>query len=265
MSNEVMYQETESKEYVFVKKPVYDFFKRFFDILLAFIFLLFFWWLILLLAFIKYMEDFGGKSYMLVIKKDKKGQYISKKDGERYKIYCKKDPNGEKDKTNYGAFYSSRRVGMNGKIFRFHKIRSMCPGAEKMKQQLIDMGFNEADEPAFKMKHDPRITPFGRFLRRTSLDELPQIWDIFVGRISIVGPRSPLVAEVEKYTEYQKHRLDVKGGLVCLWQITKNRNDLSFDKWVDLDIEYIKKRSIWFDLKIMIKAFWFVLFDRSGE
>ena len=253
------------KEFIFVNKPVYDFFKRFFDIFLSFIFLIVFWWLILLLAFIKWLEDFGGKSYKLVIKKDPKGHYVSKKDGKRYKIYCKKDPNGEKDKTNYGAFYSSRRVGKNGKIFRFHKIRSMCPGAEKMKQQLIDMGFNEADAPAFKMKNDPRITPFGRFLRITSMDELPQIWDIFLGRISIVGPRSPLADEVDEYTEYQKHRLDVKGGLVCLWQITKNRNDLSFEEWVELDLEYIRKRSLWYDFTIMLKAVWFVITDRSGE
>lgn len=266
MSEELNNQKTNKQsEYIFVKKPVYDFFKRFFDILLSFLFLLVFWWLILLLAFIKWLEDFGGKSYKLVIKKDKKGKYVSKKDGERYRIYCKKDPNGEKDKTNYGAFYSSRRVGVNGCIHRFHKIRTMCPGAEKMKQQLIDMGFNEADEPAFKMKDDPRITPFGSFLRKTSMDELPQIWDIFLGRFAIVGPRPPLADEVSKYTDYQKHRLDVKGGLVCLWQITKNRNDLSFDQWVELDLEYIRKRSLCYDFKIMLKAVWFVIFDRSGE
>ena len=265
MNTEPIIKDESIKTVNFVEKPVYDFFKRFFDIVLSFLFLLVFWWFILLLAFIKWLEDFGGKSYKIYIKENKKGKYISKLNGKKYNIYCKKDPEGERDKTNYGAFYSSRRVGKNGKIFRFHKIRSMCPGAEKMKQQLIDMGFNEADAPAFKMKSDPRITPFGRFLRKTSLDELPQIWDIFVGRISIVGPRPPLADEVDDYNEYQKHRLDVKGGLLCLWQISKNRHDITFDKWVELDIEYIQKRSLWLDLKIIVKAIWFVLFDRSGE
>ena len=257
--------EKELRPILYKKKPLYEFTKRFFDVFLSLIFLLLFGWLILLLAFIKWIEDFGGKSWQLVIKENKKGKYVSKVDGKRYKIYCKKDPNGEKDKTMYGAFYSSRRVGKNGRIFRFHKIRSMCPGAEKMKAELIARGFNEADEPAFKMKNDPRITKVGAFLRRTSLDELPQIWDIFLGRFSIVGPRPPLPQEVESYTEYQMHRLDVRGGLLCYWQITKDRNKLTFDEWVDLDIKYINERSIWVDIKIMFKAVWFVLTDRSGE
>lgn len=165
----------------------------------------------------------------------------------------------------HNPFYSSIRVGKNGKLIKFHKIRSMIPGAENMKDELEKNGLNEADGPVFKIKNDPRITKFGRFLRKTSLDELPQIWDIFVGRISIVGPRSPLEREVKYYNEYQMHRLDVKGGLVCLWQITKNRNDLSFDEWVELDIEYIENRSLWLDLKIIFKAAIFVLTDRSGE
>ena len=258
-------QQNVREEFEFKEKPVYDFFKRFFDIFLSFFFLLLFGWLMFLLVIIKFFEDFGGKSYKLVIKESKKGRYVSKIDGKRYKIYCHKDPNGEKDKTMYGAFYSSRRVGRKGVIHRFHKIRTMCPGAEKMKAQLIEMGFNEASVPAFKMKNDPRITPFGRFLRLTSLDELPQIWDIFLGRFSIVGPRPPLPDEVKNYNEYQMHKLDVKGGLICYWQITKNRNDLSFDEWIDLDIKYIKERSLWVDFKIIWKAIWFVLTDRSGE
>lgn len=252
-------------EYKYKRKCFYEIVKRFFDILLSFIFLLLFWWLIILLAFIKWVEDFGGKSWKLFIEENESGKYFSKLDGKHYKIYCKKDPNGEKDKTMYGAFYSSRRIGKNGKVLRFHKIRSMCPGAEKMKAELIARGFNEADEPAFKMEHDPRITKVGAFLRRTSLDELPQIWDIFLGRLSIVGPRPPLPLEVEQYDDYQKHRLDIKGGLLCYWQITKNRNKLSFDEWVALDLKYIQERSLWVDLKIIVKAFWFVLTDRSGE
>lgn len=167
--------------------------------------------------------------------------------------------------------YTSERVGQNkkdgsrGDTFKFHKIRSMCPHAEEMKDELIEKGLNEADGPAFKMKEDPRITKVGKFIRTFSIDELPQLWDIFVGRMSVVGPRSPLPQEVDKYTPYQMHRLDVKGGLLCLWQIQKNRNSLSFDEWVALDIEYIQKQSIWLDLKIIFKGAWMVLFDRSGE
>ena len=165
----------------------------------------------------------------------------------------------------HNPIYTSVRVGKNGKLIKFHKIRSMCPNAEAMKDDLIAKGLNEADGPAFKMKNDPRITKVGKFLRKTSIDELPQIWDIFVGRMSIVGPRSPLPKEVNQYTEYQRHRLDVKGGLLCLWQIEHNRNDLSFDEWVNLDLKYIQNRSILLDLKIIFKGAWMVLFDRSGE
>ena len=165
----------------------------------------------------------------------------------------------------HNPIYTSKRVGIKGKPIKFHKIRSMKPGAEKEKDELIKKGLNEADGPVFKIKDDPRITKFGKFLRKTSLDELPQLWDVFVGRISIVGPRPPLPQEVELYTSFQKHRLDVKGGLLCLWQITKNRHDMPFDEWVKLDIEYIENRSAKLDLKIIVKAFWFILTDRSGE
>ena len=165
----------------------------------------------------------------------------------------------------HNPIYTSIRVGKNGKLIKFHKIRSMIPNADSLKQQLIDEGKNEADGPAFKIKDDPRITKVGKFYRKFSLDELPQIWDIFVGRISIVGPRSPLPKEVEAYNEYQRHRLDVKGGLLCLWQIQKNRHQLSFDEWVDLDIKYVETRSAWLDLKIIMKGAWMVIFDHSGE
>lgn len=162
-------------------------------------------------------------------------------------------------------WYVSIRIGKHFKPFKFHKVRSMIKNADRLKKKLIKKGLNEADGPAFKMKDDPRITPFGKFLRKTSLDEILQFWDIFLGRMSIVGPRPPLPEEVKEYTEYQKHRLDVKGGLICLWQITKNRNSLSFDEWVELDIKYIEHRSVWYDFKIMVKAVWFVLTDHSGE
>ena len=161
--------------------------------------------------------------------------------------------------------YSSTRIGKGGKEIRFHKIRTMYPHADKMRKKLIKKGLNEADGPAFKMKDDPRVTKFGKFLRKTSLDELPQLWDVLVGTLSFVGPRSPLPEEVKLYTPYQKHRLDVKGGIICLWQITKNRHDMPFDKWVALDIYYIEHRSLGLDIKIFFKAIWFVLTDRTGE
>ena len=245
--------------------PMYLFIKRLFDILASGLFLLLFGWIILILMLIKWLEDLGGKSYVLEIKEDENGEFISNTNGKRYNCKCYKNPNGKKDLTVKGPIYTSERIGKGGKPIKFHKIRSMCPGAQDMKQTLIDYGFNESNGPVFKIKNDPRITKFGKFLRKTSLDELPQIWDIFIGRLSIVGPRPPLRIEVEKYNDYQMHRLDVKGGLLCLWQITKNRNQLSFDEWVELDIKYIENRSLWLDFKIIIKAVWFVLTDRSGE
>lgn len=242
----------------------YEFLKRTFDIFSSGLFLILFGWLILLLMLIKWLEDFGLKSYKLNIIENPNGKYLSK-NGKRYDCKLIKDPKGEKDPTVHGAIYSSIRVGKNGKLFKFHKIRFMCPGAEKMKNQLLEYGINEADEPAFKLKNDPRITKFGKFIRKTSLDELPQIWDIFLGRLSVVGPRSPLELETAKYSNYQRHKLDVKGGLLCLWQITPNRNKLSFDQWIDLGIQYIENRSIGLDLKIIFKGIWFVLTDHSGE
>lgn len=165
----------------------------------------------------------------------------------------------------HNPIYVSKRVGKDGKIFNFYKIRTMCPNAEKMKQQLIDEGKNEADGPAFKMKDDPRITPVGKFYRKFSIDELLQLFNILNGTISVVGPRSPIPREVEEYTEWQRHRLDVKGGLLCLWQIQKNRNSISFDDWVKLDLEYIEKQSIWLDLKIIFVGLFMVIFEHSGE
>jgi lipopolysaccharide/colanic/teichoic acid biosynthesis glycosyltransferase len=165
----------------------------------------------------------------------------------------------------HNPVYVSKRVGKNGKIFNFYKIRTMRPDAEKLKQQLIDQGLNEADGPAFKMKNDPRITPVGKFYRKFSIDELLQLINIFNGTMSVVGPRPPIPKEVEAYTEEQKHRLDAKGGLLCLWQIQKNRNAITFDEWVRLDLEYIEKQSVWLDLKIIFKGAWMVVFDHSGE
>jgi lipopolysaccharide/colanic/teichoic acid biosynthesis glycosyltransferase len=165
----------------------------------------------------------------------------------------------------HNPIYVSTRLTKGGKPFKFHKIRSMVVNADAKKEELERKGLNEANGPVFKMEHDPRITPFGRFLRKTSLDELPQLWDIFVGNLSVVGPRPPLLEEVEQYTPYQMHRLDVKGGLLCLWQISHNRNKIPFSEWINLDLEYIQTRSAWLDAKIILKGFFFVLHDHSGE
>lgn len=165
----------------------------------------------------------------------------------------------------HNPIYVSKRVGKNGKIFRFYKIRTMCVGAEKMKKDLKEKGLNEADGPAFKIKDDPRITKVGKIYRKLSIDELLQLINIINGSMSVVGPRPPIPSEVEEYTEEQKQRLSVKGGLLCLWQIQPNRNQLSFDSWVNLDLDYIEKQSFFFDLKIVFKGAWMVVFDRSGE
>lgn len=165
----------------------------------------------------------------------------------------------------HNPVYVSKRVGKDGKIFKILKIRTMVPNAEEMKQQLIEQGLNEADPPAFKMKNDPRITKVGKFLRKCSIDEILQLFNIINGTMSVVGPRPPLPEEVEQYTAEQMHRLDVKGGLLCLWQIQKNRNEIAFDDWVKFDVEYIKKQSAALDLKIIFKGAFMVLFDHSGE
>jgi lipopolysaccharide/colanic/teichoic acid biosynthesis glycosyltransferase len=165
----------------------------------------------------------------------------------------------------HNPIYVSKRVGKDGKLFHFYKIRSMRPDAELLKQKMIEEGLNEVDGPAFKMKNDPRITPVGRFLRRSSLDELLQLYNIVKGDMSIVGPRPPLPFEVDTYTAYQRHRLDVKGGLLCLWQIQPNRHDVSFDDWVNYDIDYIRNQSLILDLKIICKGAFMVFSGKSGD
>ena len=132
------------------------------------------------------------------------------------------------------------------------KFRSMCVDAEEKLAALKEL--NEVDGPAFKMEHDPRVTKVGDFIRRTSLDELPQLFNILTGSMSVVGPRPPLPSEVEQYTVYQKQRLCVKGGLTCYWQCS-GRSNVGFDEWMDMDIQYIKERSILTDIKIILKTF----------
>ena len=151
------------------------------------------------------------------------------------------------------AFYSQERVGKNGKRFRIYKFRSMCVNADSPEMLAKLAALNEMDGPAFKIKNDPRITKVGRFIRRTSLDELPQLINIFIGDMAIVGPRPPLVSEVAQYTDYQRQRLLVKQGLTCYWQCS-GRNNISFSEWVELDLKYIRERSLWTDIKIILKT-----------
>lgn len=161
------------------------------------------------------------------------------------------------DSPGASPIYTQERVGLNGKSFKLYKFRSMVPDAEKQLDSLLSQ--NEMQGPAFKMKNDPRITRFGKIIRKCCIDELPQIINIFKGEMSFVGPRPPLPREVEQYTEHQKQRLTVIPGLTCYWQITKHRNDCSFDEWLELDLKYIEERSIKTDLTIFFKTFGAVL------
>lgn len=154
------------------------------------------------------------------------------------------------DSPGDGAIFRQRRVGRDGKLFWLYKFRTMCPDAEKRLNELLKL--NQMDGPVFKIKGDPRITRVGRFLRKTSLDELPQLLNVLRGDMSIVGPRPALPREVELYSDYQRQRLYVTPGLSCYWQIAPHRNEMSFDEWVALDLKYIHERSFWVDWKIII-------------
>lgn len=165
------------------------------------------------------------------------------------------DPHGS-------PFFVQERIGRNGKPFQFIKFRSMIVNAEAKLDELLDQ--NEMDGPVFKIKDDPRITRIGKFIRKTSIDELPQLLNILKGDMSIVGPRPALQREVEQYNEYQRQRLYVTPGLTCFWQVQPRRNDLSFDEWMELDIKYVRERSFWVDWKIIFLTVGAVL-RASGE
>ena len=166
------------------------------------------------------------------------------------------------DSPGAGPIFAQMRVGKDGELFKLYKFRSMKPGAEKQLDQLIE--YNEMDGPVFKIKNDPRITRLGRILRRTSLDELPQLINILRGEMSIVGPRPALPREAEKYNDYQRQRLMITPGLTCYWQTQPHRNDLSFDEWLELDLKYITERNFLLDWKIIFRTFR-VIFEMSGQ
>jgi exopolysaccharide biosynthesis polyprenyl glycosylphosphotransferase len=159
------------------------------------------------------------------------------------------------------VFHIGDRVGRYGRHFRFIKFRSMRVDAEQRLQVLAAL--NEADGPVFKMRSDPRVTRVGRFIRRTSLDELPQLINVLSGDMSLVGPRPPLPREVETYGPMELVRLSVKPGITCLWQIN-GRSNCSFARWMEYDREYIQRFSIWLDLAILLRTAWTVLTCRGA-
>lgn len=201
--------DTTQKEYVPPKKkPVYDFFKRIFDIVLS------------TFALIVLSPVFLGVT--IAIKCEDGGKVI----------------------------FKQTRLTKGGKEFGMYKFRSMIPDAEKKLDSLMDK--NEVNGPAFKIKHDPRITKVGNFIRKTSIDELPQLVNIIKGDMTIIGPRPPLPREVAQYTPYQMHRLDVKTGLACYHEVLGRSDSNDFDEWVEQDLRYIRERSLWTDLKIIL-------------
>jgi len=148
--------------------------------------------------------------------------------------------------------FRQERVGLRGRKFYIYKFRTMVQNAEDLKAKLEAL--NESDGPAFKIKNDPRITTIGRFLRKTGLDELTQLFNVIKGEMSLIGPRPPLPSEVEKYERWHLKRLSVKPGITCTWQIIRNRNEVVFDKWMKLDIQYIDNWSIRKDLQLLFQT-----------
>ena len=154
--------------------------------------------------------------------------------------------------------FKQKRCGLNGREFLFYKFRTMVVDAEHMRTELEAL--NEVDGPVFKIKKDPRIIPFvGSLLRKSGLDELPQLVNVLKGEMSLVGPRPPIPAEVKKYDFWQRRRLSMKPGLTCLWQCKPNRNDVCFEDWMNLDLNYIDNWSLKLDFKILLKTTWVVL------
>jgi len=155
------------------------------------------------------------------------------------------------------ALFSQQRVGLNGRKFILYKFRTMYKGADKNQSELEAL--NEMEGPVFKIKKDPRITPVGRILRKFSVDELPQLFNVFAGHMSLVGPRPPIHKEVAQYKSWQRRRLSMRPGITCLWQI-RGRNKIGFEEWMKLDLEYLDNWSLFLDFKILIKTIPVVLF-----
>ena len=159
-------------------------------------------------------------------------------------------------------FFKQKRLGMNGRIFHFYKFRTMVENAEELKSSLESQ--NEMDGPVFKIKEDPRVTKIGRLLRKTSIDELPQIWNVLRGDMSLVGPRPPVPSEVQKYERWHRRRLSMRPGITCIWQIS-GRNEISFQQWMKMDLEYIDNWSLILDFKILAKTVPVVIGTRGAS
>lgn len=149
------------------------------------------------------------------------------------------------------VLFAQERVGEGGRVFKMYKFRSMVPNADYLKETLEQL--NEASGPVFKMKRDPRITPVGRILRKFSLDELPQLWNVLAGDMSLVGPRPPVMSEVIKYEPWQLRRLSARPGLTCIWQVS-GRSNIGFEEWVRMDLHYIDHWSLRLDLRLLLKT-----------
>lgn len=160
------------------------------------------------------------------------------------------------------VIFVQERVGYKGKKFKMYKFRSMVSDAEELKSKLLDK--NEMSGPMFKMREDPRVTKVGKFIRKTSIDELPQIINVIKGEMSLVGPRPSLPSEVENFEEWMLERLSVKPGLTCYWQIS-GRNDIDFEDWMKLDIRYVRERNLLVDIKLVLKTFLVLLGDKHAR
>ena len=159
-------------------------------------------------------------------------------------------------------FFSQKRVGKNGELFEMYKFRSMVVNAEELKKALENQ--NEMSGPMFKMKKDPRITRVGRFIRKTSIDELPQLVNVIKGDMSLVGPRPSLPKEVEQFEPWMKERLTVQPGITCFWQVM-GRNSIPFEEWMKLDVKYVRERNYFLDIKLIFKTFFVLFGDDSAS
>ena len=157
--------------------------------------------------------------------------------------------------------FSQKRIGLNGKEFKMYKFRSMVQNAEELKEKLRKQ--NEMSGPMFKMKNDPRVTKVGRLIRKTSIDELPQLINVLKGDMSLVGPRPSLPKEVKEFESWMTRRLDVKPGLTCYWQVS-GRNNIDFEDWMKLDIKYVEERSFLLDLKLILKTVFVLFGDKNA-
>ena len=160
------------------------------------------------------------------------------------------------------VIFKQKRVGLNGKEFDMYKFRSMVVNAEELKEKLAAQ--NEMSGPMFKMKDDPRVTKVGKFIRKTSLDELPQLWNVLKGDMSLVGPRPSLPKEVAQFEDWMHRRLEVKPGLTCYWQVS-GRNNIDFEDWMKLDIRYVEEKNLWIDIKLIFKTVGVLFGDKNAH